>query len=196
MLFINSNGKTIWEKHFEFVRFIKAPIIGKNRIYAIGEKVKNNSDSKIPFIFAFDLKGKLLWRKEYEILPRFLSLDNEQRLYVSGYNTSFNNNALSLIQCLDKNGVKVWEKYFDIAVATPVLVSKEILAFIGVNDNAYGLYFLGKEGNLLKVMSLTDGPSIRLQPTVNPIGNLLFPCVNELEMLEIDESSIDKIIPW
>lgn len=196
LMFIDSDGKILWKKYFQFVRFIKAPIIGKNKIYIIGEKVKNISDTKIPYVFAFDTKGNLLWKKEFDLLPRFLSLDNKQRLYVSGYNSSFNNNAVSMIKCLDTSGNQIWVKYFDVSVASPILISDEIIAFVGANANAYGIYFLSKEGSLLKMMPLTDGPAIRLQPSINPIGNLLFPCANKLQVLKIDESAIGKIIPW
>jgi len=193
LLFMDKNGKILWKKFFKNTRIIKPPVYSNNRIYL--SCIENIENEKYPLIYCINNKGKILWKKELSIMPRFLSVDSEDILYIVAYNSGLGK-PVSMLIALDKKGKKIWDKYIEVTITSPVMICDKILSFVGTDEVASGLYFMRKNGFLENVISLSDAPILNLQPLVTPNCNILFGGAEKVEILRTDVTPMKKIIPW
>ena len=101
-----------------------------------------------------------------------------------------------MIAVIDSTGKIVWDKYIEVTIPAPILIGKKIIAFVGVENEACGVYFMSKKGILENVVSLSEAPVINLEPIVTPGNNILFGGMEKMEIVRIDETPLKKIIPW
>ena len=193
LAFLSNNGKVLWKKHFLNARIIKPPVYSYNKIYISGLVVIK--EEKYPVIYCLDTKGRVKWKKELSLMPRFLSVDSDDRLYVVAYNSGLGK-PISLLIVYDKYGKKVWDKYIEVSITSPILIAEKILAFAGSDEIASGLYFMRKNGFLENVISLSEAPILNLQPIVTPNLNILFGGAEKVQIIRIDETPMKKFIPW
>ncbi len=193
LLYINSKGEEIWRKSFEGARIVKPPIINSKRIYFSGVEYKGGE--KFPALYALDLSGELIWKKGFAQMPRFISAAENGDLYVVAYNSGFGTPISQIIK-LNKKGEKIWDKSFEAAVPSPVMIGENEISFCGASDAAYGLFFLSKRGDVRRMMSLSEAPPLRLRPAASPGPNILFPLTERFGVLRLDETPMNKVIPW
>jgi hypothetical protein len=193
LIMLDKNGKLLWQKTFEKVRIIKTPVIQNGNIYISGLQELNNG--RAPVVIAIDTSGKEIWKKELAVVPRHISTSNDGSIYIIGYNSGIGE-AMSGVFCFTKEGKLKWQLYFEAIVPAPLMVGKENLAFIGRTPKALACYFMNKEGQVTKTISLTDIPTPYLQPVVMPNGAITMAGAEKSCLIRIDETPINKILPW
>jgi outer membrane protein assembly factor BamB len=191
--YVNSKGKLIWKKGFDKTRILKGAITtGKLIIFQASYDIYQD---KLYKIIALDTTGALAWEKELTITPRYISAGTDCSIYFVGYNAGVGE-SISGIYCFDLKGKMLWKQYLDNTITTPVLVSKENIAVLGVKRNTIGMFFLDKMGNLIKTVSLSDAPIFTQVPFVLPDPVVAFAGSDEFFILRIDDNAVDKILPW
>ena len=189
----SSTGKILWKKGFEKSRILRNPIIHKNLI--LFPATYDIYEDKFYLIYALDTIGNILWTKELSVLPRYISVSEEGNIYVAGYNAGLGE-GLSGIFCFSDKGKLIWKQYLDITVKSPILISQDNLAIVGVKRRSPAVFFFNKMGTLIKTVSLSDTPILNLQPFVLPEPIIAFAGAEKLFILRIDESMMNKILPW
>lgn len=191
--YVSSKGKLIWKKGFDKTRIIKGAITtGKLIIFPAAY---DQYRDKLYKLIALDTTGALAWEKELTITPRYISAGADSNIYFVGYNAGIGE-SISGIYCFDLKGNMRWKQYLDNTITTPVLVSKENLAVLGVKRNTIGMFFLDKMGNLTKTVSLSDAPAFMQVPFVLPDPVVAFAGSDEFFIMRIDDNAVDKILPW
>ncbi|MFH1050704.1 MAG: PQQ-binding-like beta-propeller repeat protein [bacterium] len=193
LLFLSSKGKEKWKKYFKNSRIIKPPVFSNNKIYVICLEVIG--EEKYPAIYCLNDKGQIKWKKELSLLPRFLSVDTDDNLYIVAYNSGMGK-PVSMVTVFNKYGKKVWDKYIEVSITSPLMIAENIIAFIGSDEEASGVYFMRKNGFLENVLSLSEAPILNLQPLVSPNRHILFGGAEKVQILRIDETPMKKFIPW
>jgi hypothetical protein len=103
---------------------------------------------------------------------------------------------MSGIFTFSSEGKLLWKLYIEARTMSPLLISEKSIALTGMTTKAPGVFFLNKEGELTKTISLADSPILILQPFVTSEPVITFACANRLALLRIDETPFDKILPW
>jgi len=193
LIYLNKKGEILWSKKFDRTRIIKPPVAYKDKVYLCC--VENNYDEKYPLVYILNNKGKVIRKIPTNFFTRFLTVDSDENVYTVSYESGFGDVLSSLI-CWDKNGKKLWDKHFELAIVNPIIIGPEALIFLGAVDKAYGLYVLDKKGNLLKVIQLADAPTINLIPEILPGNMILFGMKDEPGFVRIQETPMNKYLPW
>ncbi len=193
LIFINKDGNEIWSKPFQNVRLIRSPVIYKNKIYVIG--IHTKSDERLSKIYVFNTDGTLIWDKEVSIFLRFISVDKDENVYVTGYNAGLGE-VLSGIYCYSIEGNLLWNIFFEMSIPSPIVITKDFLAVTGITRKAPGLFILTKQGVLSKTISLSDAPTIFPLPNVSSHGNIIYASTEKLALIKIDETLLNKILPY
>jgi outer membrane protein assembly factor BamB len=194
LISIDVKGRTNWTRQFNNTRIIKPPVIFEDRIYLCC--VESSGDTKLPIVYVLEKKsGKI--KKTFEInqTPRFISVDDDGNIYLVAYDGGFGK-TISMIICWDKDGKKLWDKYFEVAIPYPIMISNKSLAFIGVDNEASGVYYLTKNGLVQHVISLTEAPTVIYNPTVAPGNKIVFGSTDRLGFVYVDDSPLNKFLPW
>ena len=152
-------------------------------------------EDKLYLIYALDTLGNILWKKELSVLPRNISVGDDGKIYVTGYNAGLGE-GLSGIFCFTDKGELIWKQYLDVTIPAPVLISKDNVAVVGVKKRSPGVFFFNNTGILIKTVSLSDAPIFNLQPFVLPDPVIAFAGTEKLFILRIDDSMMNKILPW
>ena len=193
LLCLSPEGKVVWKKGFENTRFIKSPVVFNNKIYLFG--ITESGEQKISSIYSLDEKGKMLWEKEILLFARFISVDKDGRVYITGYNSGIGE-AMSGVFCFSPDGKLVWKKYFEVIIPSAPMISKKYIAFVVSDKNAVGVYFTKKDGTLYEVVSMENMPLLYLQPAVTSSPLIIFSGAEELRLVSIDAPPFDKFLPW
>ena len=194
LISLDKSGKTNWLIKLNNTRIIKPPVIFDEKIYLCC--VESSGDTKLPIVYVLDKKsGKVIRTFEINQMPRFISIDDDGNLYLVAYDGGFGK-TISMIICWDKEGKKLWDKYFEVTIPYPLMISNKSLAFIGVDNDASGVYYLTKSGLVQHVISLTEAPILLFQPTVAPGNKIVFGSTDRLELVFIDDSPLNKFLPW
>ena len=186
-------GKKLWKKGFEKSRILRNPVIHRNMILI--PATYDIYEDKLYLIYALDTLGNILWKKELSVLPRNISVGDDGKIYVTGYNAGLGE-GLSGIFCFTDKGELIWKQYLDVTIPAPVLISKDNVAVVGVKKRSPGVFFFNNTGILIKTVSLSDAPIFNLQPFVLPDPVIAFAGTEKLFILRIDDSMMNKILPW
>lgn len=193
LLSIDSRGKVRWKKAYEKTRILKNPICQSDLIVYPASYILN--DSRLYLIIALDTNGNEQWRKEINIMPVFLSADSQGNFYLVSQSIGMGE-TMSGIFCYNNSGELVWKLYTGNKITSPILISKRNLAFFGGKSNSYGVFFLSREGVLVNSLSLADAPVFMHRPFVLHEPVIAFMGLQKLFVLKIDETAINKILPW
>ncbi len=193
LVFLNPDGKINWAKHLDSIRLINTPVIHEDRIFAAG--VKEIGYARMSIIYAFDKKGNIQWTKELNNIPKYLSVDADGKLYVASYSSGIGEDMTGVF-CFDQDAELIWKIYFEAGVPYPLMISEESIAFIGSDRKGVGVYFLNREGVLMKGLSMSDIPNIYLKPAVLPDGVIIFAGSEILCSVRIDDTALNKLIPF
>lgn len=194
LMILNSQGnivRTIDAKG----RITCSPIVYDDKIYCgvvigIGE----NKTSKI---CEFDVNsGKMNGSTDIQVMPRYLSAVEDGSVIGVGIYAGLQYNV-SMIYCINKDHKVEWLKYSDQTVASPVLVGRKSLAYVGLTDNTTGLYFIDKEkGNYMSVLSYSNYPNLMPFLAYRPDGALVMGGSEKFVIVKSDESFFSKLLPW
>lgn len=194
LIVLNKSGAVVWGKAFPETRLIKYPAISDGRIYIAGLFEKGGQRiSQIICLSKHD--GRNVWVKELAFAPRFISVADNGDVIITGYNSGIGD-AISGIFCLDSSSSLKWKIYFDYQVPTPILISKEDIAVVGRSPKAWGVFFLDRNGTVQRTVSLSESPLIYPMPSVTPDGVIVFGGADGMEIIRIDDTPLNKILPY
>lgn len=193
LVFIDKTGQIIFERELKGIRLFRAPTIHNDKLILTGVEVINDQRSNL--ILCFDSLGNEIWRKKIDLFPRYSSVSRDGSILIVAYNSGIGE-PFSVIYCLDQYGKEIWKLYYDVLIKTPILISKNKLAFIGLKENLTAVFFMKKDGSIINHISLNEAPSINIIPTVRSDGVICFAAVNKLEIIRIDDTFLNKLLPW
>lgn len=194
LISINAQGKENWRFSSVGFRFLKGAITNSNYI-AIGGS-KHGGDDPLSKIFYLDKTGKLLWSKEISTIPRFLSMAIDGELYMVSYSTGMGQ-MLSGIFAFSNSGELDWKIYYEYSIPMPVYIAENELFFLASNRRAYGLFYLQrKDGKLIKTLDFGEVSPIDFTPEVGNDGTIVFAGKGTLRLIRVDETPINKILPY
>lgn len=194
LLCLDSNGEEKWRFSSNEFRFLKGAITNGEKI-AIGG-TKQVGDNKLSKIFYLDNKGSLLWEKELSSLPRYLSMSNDGEVFVITFDSGFRK-MLSGVFSFSSKGELNWNIYYDYSIPTPALISENEIAFLASNRETYGLFFLNREdGVLIHTLDIGEAAPLNFIPAITEEGTILFSGKKSLRLIRVDETAINKILPY
>ncbi len=190
---INSSGGESWRKSMD-IRLIKYPVSNGSAIACCG--LKYVEDKSIAIIFYLDVNGNILWKKEIDLIPRYISMSKAGNIYINTFQAGLGE-QISCIYKYKNNGELVWKKYFNMTIPTPILISNKLLAFLGVTDKTSGLYFIGKDDGIIQgIKSFSNEKPFIHSPTVKPDGSVAFAYSQNLGFLKVDENWFKKLFSF
>ena len=194
LLCLNRKGEEKWRFSSNGYRFLKGAITN-GKIIAIGG-TKQVGDNKLSKIFYLDNNGSVLWEKELSSLPRFLSISKSGELYVITFDSGFRK-MLSGVFSFSSIGELNWNIYYDYSIPTPALISENEIAFLASNRETYGLFFLNREdGVLIHTLDIGEAAPLNFIPAITEEGTILFSGKESLRLIRVDETAINKILPY
>ncbi|MCX7737128.1 MAG: PQQ-binding-like beta-propeller repeat protein [Candidatus Kapabacteria bacterium] len=190
---LDKNGEIIFEKELKGVRLFRSPSIFNNQMILTG--VEQINADKNNLIICIDTLGKEIWRKKIDLFPRYSSIGKDGLIFIVGFNSGIGE-PLSVIYCFDEQGKEKWKLYYDVTIKTPIMISQNKLAFLGIKDNLTAVFFLKKDGVIINHISLNDAPLVNITPTVRSDGVICFAAMNKLQIVRIDDTFLNKLLPW
>ena len=193
LIHVNPKGKILWKKGFELSRILRGAISsGKLIVFPASYDLYQD---KLYKMIALDTTGKIVWEKELAVTPRYISAGNDGKIYLVAYNSGMGE-SISGVYSYDSTGKMLWKQYLDNRIMSPALISRDNIGLFGVKRNTMGVFFLDKQGNLSKTVSLSQAPVFNQTPFVMPSPMIAFAGSDEFFILRIDDNAIDKILPW
>jgi len=193
VIFVNKLGKIVWKRPMDNVRLLRSPVVWKNKIFVFGYTFDNTTE--LGFLFCLDSTGKMLWMKDFGMIPRYLSISDDGKLFLCLY-TSGLGETISTIYKLDDNGEIVSKQHISAIFYSPFFISQQILCAVGYTRGNPTLIFLDSELNLLKTMDLTKYPTLLNIPAFLKDCSLIFVSSVSNHLVRIDENPIIKLLPW
>lgn len=190
---LSQTGSVKWKRATD-TRLVKFPVAGKSAIYVaglryVGEDVLSN-------VFAYDFSGNLLWRKDWSLVPRSISVAENGDIFVNVFNAGLGDQVSAVFK-MNEHGKIIWKKFFRYSIPTPVMISETSLAYLGVTSNTVGLYFLDREkGDNFNVQSFSNELPIMHAATVRPDGAISFAYYQNIGFVRADEPWFHKFLPW
>jgi outer membrane protein assembly factor BamB len=192
LYFITPDGKIKWKKAYDKTRILKNPVSYKNLIIYPASYMLDGT--RLYLLIALDTNGNEVWRQELNIMPEFISCGHN-RVYLLSYNSGYGE-TMSGIFCYDLDGNLKWKIYTGNKVPAPLLISETNIAFFGTKGNTAGVFFLNRDGTLYHSVSLSDAPLFSHKPFVLNVPAVAFMGSEKLFIIKIDDTAIDRILPW
>lgn len=193
LVYINKNGNEKWKFFSQNVRILKNPVVFQNRIFVYGVETVLEKDKGV--LFSIDELGKLLWKKEFQSIPRFLSVSKNQELYLILYSIGVGQ-IMSELQKIDFNGITLDKQFIASNFYTPFFIGKKKLFNLGYKDGKPMLIFFGKDLVLMKHFDLSNAPVLLIMPVILDNGTIIYLSANSATLIRIDENPILKFLPW
>ena len=194
LLMFDSDGNKKWEISIDNFRFFNYPSYYKGKIYSYGQHGSGND--KRSFIYVHDTTGNEKLALEFPITIRSLSVDNNENMYITAYNTGVAEEKTGVFK-LDAKGEIIWKLYFQAQSVTPVLISENLTAFLGITNEGPGLFFLDVlNGRVSKALALGNNSSISSSYAVIRGPEILFPKAYEYGYVRVTSTAIERIIPF
>lgn len=191
---ITPDGKENWRFSSNGYRFIKGAISNGKNIAVAG--TKQGGDNPLSKVFYLDNKGKSLWEKEISTIPRFLSIANDGEVYLVSYSSGMGQ-MLSGVYSYSIKGELTWKIYYQYSIPMPVYISQKEIMFIASNRETYGLFYLQRgDGTLIKTLEFGEVAPIIYYPEVGDYGTLIFAGKKNLRLIRVDETPINKLLPY
>lgn len=193
ILLISSKGKILWSRPLENVRLLRSPVVWKDKIFAFGYGIENSS--QVGYLFCIDSAGTIQWKKEFDIVPRYLSITVDGTLFLCLYNSGLGE-TISTIYKLDNHGNILSQQHISAIFYSPLFISQQILCAVGYTRGNPSLIFLDSELNLWKTFDLTKFPTLLNIPAFLTDCSLIFVSAVSNHLVRIDENPIIKLLPW
>lgn len=193
-LYAYKNGKVSWKFYENGFRFMKGAVANNNFI-AIAA-VKRVGDIYLSKLYKLDSNGVILNEKEITELPRFISISKKGAIYIITVNSGFGQ-MLSGVYKFDENLNQDWKMYYKYLIITPALINEEEIAFLASNRETYGLFFLNNSNGVLKkTLTINDNTPFIKYPAVESSGSIIFVAKDSLKLIKVDQTPLDKILPY
>lgn len=194
LLYIERDGRQLWERPFENMRIIHTPVVSGSKIFLAG--VRSAQDRRVPVVHTMDMTGRIIWSRELAVMPRGVSVAADGTIYVAGSQAGVGETR-GAVTSLTPDGNKNWTMFFDMSIVTPAIISTDQVACVGTKGRAVGLYFLNRtDGELRSVLSLSDAPLFYPQPGVSPDGTLVFAQSERAGIVRILEGALHRLSPF
>lgn len=193
LLVLTAQGRQVWSLAFEGTRLIKTPVITDNAVIVTG--VRNAENVRVSVLHKIDRMGRIQWSKELKITPRGVSVARDGTIYAAGFRAGVSD-PLSSVIAISPQGAELWKRNYEFAIPSPVLVSNEVLAFMGTKGMSTGLYYIMRDGTFVDVVSLGEMPVVNLQPAVNAQGVIVMASVENLGSVRISSSHFGGVLPF
>lgn len=193
LLVLDKSGETKWKKFFDGIRLVRTPIVWNERIYLIG--YKENRGEIVGLLICLDDKGKLLWTKEFGIVPRYISISNAGEIYLILYNSGLGE-TMSTIYKIDSTGKILNLQHISAIFYSPLFISEQILGAVGYSKGLPMMIFFGTDLNIWKSIDLSKFPSVLNIPAFLENRTLIFVSTSGNYFIKIDENPIIKMLPW
>ncbi|HYF02750.1 MAG TPA: PQQ-binding-like beta-propeller repeat protein [Patescibacteria group bacterium] len=172
LLYIQPDGRQLWERPFENMRIIHTPVVSGGKIFLTG--VRSAQNERMPVVHVLDMTGRVMWSRELAVTPRGVSVAADGTIYVAGSQASVGESR-GAVTSLSADGSRNWTMFFDMNIVTPAMISADVVACVGTKGRALGLYALNRtDGELRTVLSLSEAPLLYPQPGMSPDGSLVF----------------------
>ncbi len=187
---LNKDGKKLWAKGFPNQKITGSVLIGDACFYcgtySLNGSVENGN------IYKFDKTGAVIWDKEIPVRPRWLSLDGDKMIYISGYNTGIGESFSGVFAISDLGDVK-WKMYFKSTIHSPVLVADGNALVCGLSQSGTALYILDKtSGRVAKTVPLNDYAPLLLYPSVTEDNSIVMTGSSKTTLLRLSDDFLKK----
>lgn len=193
LVVLSPKGELAWSLSFEDTRLIKTPVVGGKAIVVVG--IRQAENDRVSVVHSIDRMGRVQWSKELNITPRGVSIADDGTVIVAGYRAGIGE-PLSAVIAFSGEGQRLWKMNFEFAIPTPVLISPEVLAFVGIKGKATGMYYMGRDGTFMDVVSMGNMPVVNLQPAVDASGAFLFASAEHLGIVRVSSSGWGRFLPF
>lgn len=193
LLVLSPQGQQVWALAFEHTRLIKTPVVYGTGVVVAG--LRQAESDRVPVLHAIDQMGRIRWSKELTITPRGVSIANDGTIFVAGYRAGIGD-ALSAVIAFSQQGKQLWKMNYEFTIPTPILISEDVLAFVGVKGKSTGMYYMMRDGTYIDVVSMGDMPVMNLQPAVDAGGAILFTTSENLGMIRVAPSGFSRVLPF
>lgn len=191
---MSTSGEIIFEQEIQNFRFINNPSYFKGKIYSYG--IMGRAENKQSYIFIHDSTGKEIKKIDFPITIRSISIDNDENIFVSAYNSGVAKAQTGVFK-LDKEGKVLWKLYFRAKAETPILLSDKLACFMGITDEGPGIFFLDMlNGRVKKVLSMANSTAISPEYAVIQGPEIIFPTPYKFGFIRITNLAIDRILPF
>ena len=178
--------KVLANHKFEQSRIIINPIISMDKLYV--PVVKGSSLSKSYEIQIFDLNLHYIESIDLDRNPIKLSADKNGNLYVLSYELQEGSKLFKF----NSNFEKVWEQQIWVRPYSPIFIGKQFLAIAGKDYETKGFYYFNKDnGNLMKILSMSNAPNLYPEPGISKGGQIVFGSSSELTLEQIENDFFD-----
>lgn len=193
LVFVDTAGRILHKTFFENTRLVRTPVAWKDKIFILGYKEENGEI--VGSIFCLDTLGNVLWKKDFGIIPRFLSVSNDGELFLILYNVGLGEN-LSTIYKFNTSGEIISKQFITATFYTPLFISEQIIGAIGYTKGNPVMLFFGKDLTLWKSIDLSKFPSVLNIPAILDDYTMFFVATSGKYLVRIDENPIIKLLPW
>jgi len=194
LLYIQADGRQLWERPFENMRIIHTPAVSGSKIFLTG--VRSAQDSRVPVVHVMDMTGRIIWSRELPVMPRGVSVAADGTIYVAGSQVGVGETR-GAVTSLAPDGNKNWTMFFDMNVVTPAMIGADVVTCVGTQGRAVGVYVLNRgDGELRSVLSLSDAPLFYSQPGVSPDGTIVLAQSERAGIVRILEGALHRLSPF
>lgn len=193
VVFFNKNGIPEWKFFAEKVRFIKFPVTFKDNVFVYGIESSANSDRGV--FFCLNSDGSVKWKKDFAMIPRFLSISEDNELYLVLYAMGVGQ-KISELQKINIDGNAITRQFISSIFYTPFLVGKIKLFNLCYKEGIPSIIYFGKDLVLIKSFDLSNAPVPLILPVILEDGTVIYLASNGPYFIRIDENPILKLLPW
>ncbi|MGQ9819583.1 MAG: outer membrane protein assembly factor BamB family protein [Candidatus Kapaibacteriales bacterium] len=193
VVFFDKNGNEKWKFYAEKARFIKSPVVFEDKVFVYGIESSLNSDKGV--LFCLDADGSMKWKRNFAMIPRFLSISEDKELYLVLYAMGFGQ-KISELRKIDIDGNTINRQFISFTFYAPFLVGKVKLFNLGYKEDVPSIVYFGKDLVLTKNFDLSNAPIPLILPVVLEDGTVIYLASNGPYFIKIDENPILKLLPW
>jgi len=188
LVLIEATGHQRWARALMQTRVSCSPVFGQKLLFVGGVR---SAGEPTPVLHAFSEAGELLWSQVLPAVPRWISVDDSNRVYVVVHSSGIGE-PISGVLAYDKAGNRLWSWYLRATITTPFLLFRKAGFVLASEANgALGAYTLElSTGTLQQTTSLEEAPPLLLQPAVAPDGSIVIGWSSRLGLLRFGEH------PW
>lgn len=176
------------------LRILAGPIVNDGKIYLAGSV--ETEKGRLGRIVAFDYSGNLIYDIETDMVIRTISVDKNGIIFAAGFNSGVAE-YYSGLYSFDTSGKERWTLYLKSSVNSPLIVCKKYITFAGLTTEGAGIFSIRhKDGLLTKLHALNEMPLLYLHPAITTEPMLVLFGSERPLIIKLNQTQLDKIIPW
>jgi outer membrane protein assembly factor BamB len=198
--FSSATGARRWSAPLETTRALRMPVLDAAQELILISGISERNGAREDALFGVDFSGKERFRKKLPFTPQGIAIGSkadksEPLIVLAGYPTGLGA-PISTVMGLKADGAEIWRLTFELAVVGAPLIGKNNIAFVGSKGAAVGVYFMDKNGEFQRVVSLSDEPNLCLLPAVDAENNLVFAVGESLGVIKVGKMPIQRLLPY